>query len=152
MISLMNAVELIQVTLVPVIFISAVGLVGLIIQTRYGRVHDRVRFLLSERRGLDMPRNSKRAQDIDVLIKKLLGRARLLKWAMIIMFCAIVDFVLDSLLTLLNILSGVPSNDVIAAVFALGMLFVATAAVLTVVDASESMSYLNLEVAIETQV
>lgn len=98
--------QLIQATLVPVIMISAEGLVSLVVQQRYGRLIDRLRALNYERlrlrESMAQPAQAtshvrRRMAEDEVLVRLLLRRARLAQKALFAAFLGMALFVATSL-------------------------------------------------------
>jgi hypothetical protein len=148
-----------QATLGSVVMISSSALICLIIQTRYGRVVDRIRHLLSERRNLQQEAVKEqsttadtdfimdRLRNIDAQIELLLRRGLKLKRALFLAFSAVFSFIFTSFLTLIGTATGtgiiVP---LVALTFFLGMFFLLLGAVTTVNEIANSYDAVTKEV------
>ena len=109
-----DIVTLFQRVLVPVLMISGIGLFILVIQTRYGRIVDRIRILNSERLELIKKEilkkvskiekiwNDYRLKGIQEQVTVLIIRGKLLKDALKYMFISIFTAIISSLLLLVE--------------------------------------------------
>ncbi|MEM2942842.1 MAG: DUF2721 domain-containing protein [Candidatus Bathyarchaeia archaeon] len=148
-----------QATLGSVVMISSSALICLIIQTRYGRVVDRIRYLLSERRNLqqevvkeqataaDTDFVMSRLSNIDAQIELLLRRGLKLKRALFLAFSAVFSFIFTSFLTLIGTATGAGIIiPLVALTFFLGMFFLLLGAVTTVNEIANSYDAVTKEV------
>jgi len=123
---------------VPVLLINGVGLFLLVLQTRYGRIVDRMRTLNHERRNIVRSKilnrseiektwDQNRLSDIDEQMKILFRRGKLLKNALMYMFIAIFTSIIASFLLLIELLTTVKLTPVVLfmLLFVMIMLFVA---------------------------
>ena len=150
-----------QATLVPVVMISGIGLVTLIIQTRYSRVVDSSRRLNQERlqlikkiAGLKTNRDKKllknRLDDIEIQIGILVKRGQVLKYSLFSTFLAIFDFILTSFLIIIQVFTNFMIVDIIAITFIIGMFLVLIGILLGVFDIR--YSYDAVVVDLETRI
>lgn len=128
-----NIIQLFQTVLVPVLMISGIGLFILIIQTRYGRVVDRIRTINNERlelikRGLlkkisnkEKIWNDYRIQDLQVQIPVLVKRGKLLKDSLRYMFISIFTFIISSLLLFIEQIFQLSLSTSVLVCFSFGM-------------------------------
>jgi len=148
-----------QATLGSVVMISSSALICLIIQTRYGRVVDRIRHLLSERRSLQQEAVKEQAtaadtdfimgrlKNIDAQIELLLRRGSKLKWSLFLTFSAVFSFIFTSFLTLIGTaISTTIIIPLVALTFFLGMFFLLLGAVTTVNEIANSYDAISKEV------
>ncbi|MBS7623530.1 DUF2721 domain-containing protein [Candidatus Bathyarchaeota archaeon] len=151
--------NILQATLGSVVMISSSALICLIIQTRYGRVVDRIRHLLAERRNLqqDVAKEQATAADtdfimgrlrnIDAQIELLLRRGLKLKRALFLTFSAVFSFIFTSFLTLIGTAIGTAIIiPLVALTFFLGMFFLLIGAVTTVNEIANSYDAISREV------
>jgi hypothetical protein len=133
-----RSVDLFQTVLVPVLLINGVGLFLLVLQTRYGRIVDRMRTLNHERRNIVKSKilsrseiektwDQNRLSDIDEQMKILVRRGKLLKDALKYMFIAIFASIIASFLLFIEMLTTVKLTLVVLflLLFVMIMLFVA---------------------------
>jgi len=137
----MNLIGLFQTVLVPVLMISGMGLFILIIQTRYGRVVDRIRAINNERLDLIKRSVTKRAskiekiwndyrlQDLRKQMTILVKRGKLLKDALKYMFISIFTFIISSLLLFIEQVTEIPISVAVLLSFSVGMLMLFMACV-----------------------
>lgn len=81
--ALSDFINILQATISPVVMISGTGLICLVIQTRYGRIVDRIRQLIHEQQKLQQEAkelkskiNVNRLENIDLQIELLLNRVQ----------------------------------------------------------------------------
>lgn len=133
-----RSVELFQTVLVPVLLINGIGLFLLVLQTRYGRIVDRMRTLHHERRNIIKSKilsrseiektwDQNRLSDIDEQMKILVRRGKLLKDALQYMFIAIFAAIIAPFLLLIEMLTTVMLTLVVLflLLFVMIMLFIA---------------------------
>ncbi|MHA1166418.1 MAG: DUF2721 domain-containing protein [Candidatus Hodarchaeales archaeon] len=87
----MTSAEIIGTTITPVVVVNAIGLLGLVMQNRYGRVKDRIYRLLRERDSIngDSPEITTMLDNKKTLLKKYLVEAKLIKNSMLYAFLSI---------------------------------------------------------------
>ncbi|MFW9991415.1 MAG: DUF2721 domain-containing protein [Candidatus Odinarchaeota archaeon] len=100
----MIAADIIGATITPVIVINAIGLLGLVMQNRYGRIKDRIYKLIKERDELAKQplENSMKLQNTKKLLKKYLKEMKLIKNAMLHAFLSIFFIVLTCFLIMIS--------------------------------------------------
>ena len=151
----MGTIELIQGTLVPVVLITAIALVDLTLDTRYGRIVNRVRELLKEMRDSQesLPPNvkKKRIGNIELQINVLFKRGRLLKWALLFMHFSIASLIALSITIFYAIIENLVLQVAILGLYALSMLFILVGSILTVIEITQSLSGLSLEIKLEKE-
>ncbi|MEM2964490.1 MAG: DUF2721 domain-containing protein [Candidatus Bathyarchaeia archaeon] len=137
----MNLIGLFQTVLVPVLMISGMGLFILILQTRYGRVVDRIRAINNERLELikrsvtkrlsriEKIWNDYRLQDLHKQMAILAKRGKLLKDALKYMFISIFTFIISSLLLFIEQVTNIPLSVAVLLSFSYGMLMLFMACV-----------------------
>ena len=99
-------ISLIQATIAPAVLISGCGLLCLIIQTRYGRIIDRMRIFNQEHSDLKKSKSAskygedyeKRMGEIKIQMSMLIKRGNYLKLSLFSLFSGILSFILTSLL------------------------------------------------------
>jgi len=99
-------ISLIQATIAPDVLISSCALLCLVIQTRYGRVVDRMRLFNQEHFDLRRSKSSstcgvdyeKRIEEIKTEVAMLVKRGNFLKLSLFGLFSAILGFILTSFL------------------------------------------------------
>lgn len=99
-------ISLIQATIAPDVLISGCALLCLVIQTRYGRVVDRIRLFNQEHFDLGRTKSSskygvnyeKRIEEIKTETAMLVKRGNFLKLSLFGLFSAILGFILTSFL------------------------------------------------------
>lgn len=150
MIESIDIVTLFQRVLVPVLMISGVGLFILVIQTRYGRIVDRIRILNSERLELIRKEvltkiskiekiwNDYRLKGIQEQVTVLIIRGKLLKDALKYMFISIFTAIISSLLLLIEQIIRFSLMLIILALFTLGMVMLFLACINVINEVSKS--------------
>ena len=127
-----QTLSLIQATIAPDVMISGCALLCLVVQTRYGRVVDRIRLFNQEHFDLRKDKASskfgeeyqRRIDEIEVEVAMLMRRGNFLRLSLFALFSSILSFIVTSFLIfsayLLNAL-GLYSIAIIF--FSLGLLF-----------------------------
>ncbi|MGQ9543370.1 MAG: DUF2721 domain-containing protein [Candidatus Bathyarchaeia archaeon] len=145
-----DIIRLFQTVLVPVLMISGIGIFILIIQTRYGRVVDRIRSINNERFKLirieltenlsDVEKkwNYYRLQDLQRQIPILVKRGKLLRDSLRFMFLSIFTFIISSFLLFLDQTTGIQTSTVVLAIFTFGMFMVFMACINAIREVSKS--------------
>ena len=101
-----DLISLIQATIAPDVMISGCALMCLVIQTRYGRVIDRIRVFNQEHLDLRTNKSSskygadyeKRIDEIKTQMTMLIKRGNYLKLSLFALFSSILGFILTSFL------------------------------------------------------
>ena len=101
----MNVTELIQSVLTPVALISGTGLITLTIQTRYGRVIDRLREFSKELAEIG-DRSPKRREIVKAQMDILIRRGALLRNALFSLYFTVFLTVLSSIFVLISSLGA----------------------------------------------
>jgi hypothetical protein len=150
MIESIDIVTLFQRVLVPVLMISGVGLFILVIQTRYGRIVDRIRILNSERLELIRKEvltkiskiekiwNDYRLKGIQEQVTVLIIRGKLLKDALKYMFISIFTAIISSLLLLIEQIINFSLMLIILTLFTVGMVMLFLACINVINEVSKS--------------
>ena len=132
----LDIISLFQTVFVPVLMISGIGLFTLVVQTRYGRVVDRIRAINKERLQLikssmagsisnfEKKWNDFRLYDLEKQMQILVRRGKLLKDSLQFMFISIFISVLSSLLIFVEQIIGIPLNSIVLLCFTFGMLLI----------------------------
>ena len=128
--------SLFQTTFAPVLMISGIGLFTLIVQTRYGRVVDRIRIINAERLGLlkaiairqisdvEITWNENRLEDLEEQMTILLKRGKLLKDALQFMFVAVFTSIFASLLMFIQYFFQIQTGLLVVIFFTVGMILI----------------------------
>jgi hypothetical protein len=148
-------IPLLQATLVPVVMISAVALTCLTIQTRYGRIIDRIRALNEEKRaikttigdsrGSELRPQKERLEFIETILEKLAKRGLYLKWALFLMLSSIFCFLATSFLILLSVFA-ITQGYLVLGLFSIGMMFVLVGSVLLILEVALSYTMTMMEI------
>ncbi len=117
----MAATDIIGMTIVPIIVINAIGLLGLVMQNRYGRIKDRIYKLIKGRNELlsKFPERQVTIQNTEKLLTCYLKEMKLIKNAMLHAFLSIVFVVLTCFLIMV---SSYTSSDPVISSFIAGFL------------------------------
>jgi len=130
--------------------ISGIGLFILIIQTRYGRVVDRIRAINNERLELikeaiikkiskkEKIWNNYRLHDLQQQMSILVKRGKLLKDSLKFMFISILTFIISSLLLFIEQITKVPLSVIVLLLFAFGMIMLFLGGVNTIKEVTSS--------------
>jgi hypothetical protein len=152
-----DLLSLLQTTFVPVLMISGIGLFTLIVQTRYGRVVDRIRAINVERLELmkamamkkisdtDMVWNENRMEDLEGQMSILLKRGKLLKNALQFMFVSVFTSIISSLLLFIQSMVGTSMTLPIIAFFTAGMILIFLGSVNTLREVATSYDAVVLD-------
>jgi ABC-type multidrug transport system fused ATPase/permease subunit len=152
--------NMLQATIGSAVMISSSALLCLIIQTRYGRVVDRIRKLIYEQRSLQQEKESERSnrgseidltqerlKTIDVQIELLLKRGSKLRWALSLTFSAVFSFVFTSFLIMIgSLVHQAMVISLVAVTFFFGMFFLLLGAITTVNEIANSYDAIMKEV------
>jgi len=150
-------VNVIQAMLAPGIMISACGLLILGMNNKYSIVVNRVRLLNEERRRLFSKAGVRefsydenvRLGSINIQLKHLVFRSRLVRNAVVCYTIAVALFVLTSLTIGIEFFSKENLEGTIAVVFLLGMLAVLTGVTYAAYESIKGYSIISLEVKID---
>ena len=152
--------NMLQATIGSAVMISSSALLCLIIQTRYGRVVDRIRQLIYEQRSLQQEKESERSnrgseidltqerlKTIDVQIELLLKRGSKLRWALSLTFSAVFSFVFTSFLIMIgSLINQAMVISLVAVTFFFGMFLLLLGAITTVNEIANSYDAIMKEV------
>jgi hypothetical protein len=102
-----------QTALVPVVLASTGGLLCLVVQTRYGRIVDRIR---------ELSRDPSADMDVERMLEMLFKRARHAKWSLFGLFFGISCFLTLSLVILVSLFFPAAAQlFLIVTIFVFGM-------------------------------
>jgi len=148
-------ISLIQATIAPGVLISSCALLCLVIQTRYGRVVDRIRVFNQEHFDLKMKKSSsrygvdfeKRAEELKTEVKMLLKRGNYLKLSLFGLFSSILGFILTSFLIFFAYLLGTAEIDSLAVItFSIGLVLLIAGVIYAVREVAVSYTAVIYEV------
>lgn len=126
-----ETLSLIQATIAPDVMISGCALLCLVIQTRYGRVVDRIRIFNQEHFDLRKNKASskfgedyeKRIEEIKIEVAMLMKRGNFLKLSLFALFSSILSFILTSFLIFsAYLLNALGLYSIAIVIFSLGLL------------------------------
>jgi len=136
-----DVISLFQSVLVPILMISGIGLFILLIQTRYGRIVDRIRSINYERLELikssiirkiskaEKTWNNYRLQALQEQMFTLVKRGKLLKYALQFMFISIFTSIFSSLLLFIEQIAKISMSSLILILFSIGMIMLLMACI-----------------------
>jgi hypothetical protein len=145
-----DIVDFFQRVLVPVLMISGIGLFILVIQTRYGRIVDRIRTLNMERRELikqtlikriskfEKIWNDNRLQCLQEQMAILLRRGKLLKDSLRFMFIVIFSSIASSLILFIEQITKAPLSSIVLSLFVFGIIMLFIACINVIKEVSNS--------------
>lgn len=145
-----DAITLFQRVLVPVLMISGIGVFILVVQTRYGRIVDRIRSLNSERLELikceimkkiskiEKIWNDYRLKTIEEQMIVLIERGEFLKNALKFMVISIFTAIISSLLLLIEQIAAMSLSVFVLVLFSLGMLMLFLACINVIREVTSS--------------
>lgn len=116
----MEVVEILQASLIPIVILSAAGLITLSMQQRYGRVIDRIRYFHAE---FGKDRDKKWLNIINEQLYILIRRGKLLRNSMLFLMLCILFAILTTIFLSIEIIMNI-SNSLVVALFFLS--FIAT--------------------------
>ena len=149
---LSDYVEIISSVLAPVLLISGAGLLALSIQTRYGRVIDRIRQFGAEMRK-DYPgccsdeMRKKRQKSVQTQTEILLKRGRYLRNSLFSLYLAVLFASLTSFLIMVSF--SMETNGVEVALLSVGLLFLVIGMAYAIADVALSYRAVELEIELE---
>lgn len=138
---------IISLTTVPIIFISAIGLLTLTFQNRYSRVKDSV-YEFQKQKIIYLQKGEKnKAQQADKMLSAYQKEAKIIKNSMFAAFISILFIVVTSLAVMVMELTQWPYFDyVVLASFALAVLSLVISISLIIASLVRSVRTLNYEV------
>ena len=152
-----DIVGLFQTTFVPVLMISGIGLFTLIIQTRYGRIVDRIRAINAERLELlkaiaikeisetEIVWNQNRLDRLEEQMSILVKRGKLLKNALQFMFVSVFTSIISSLLLFIQYILGMLMTLPIIISFTIGMVLIFMGSINTLREVATSYDAVVLD-------
>ena len=142
----MDILPIIQYTTVPIIFISAIGLLTLTFQNRYGRVKDSV-YVFQKQKIVYLQSGEKiKAQRADKMLSFYQKEAKLIKNSMLASFISILFVAITSLSIMILELTEWSHFDIVVLVsFVLAVLSLVTSIVLIIISLGRSIKTLNYE-------
>jgi hypothetical protein len=152
-------IQTIQLIIAPVVMVSACGLILNSVLARYASVNDRLRVMAHERWELlrsctsasgimlvDLdPILAERMEQIDIQIPQLLRRHRWLRDAAMLMYVAILLFVICMFLLAISALTGREALAIAIVVFLFGNFFLLLSVLRTAVEVHQSHRALHFE-------
>jgi len=153
--NLQDTISLIQATIAPGVLISSCALLCLVIQTRYGRVVDRIRMFNQEHCDLRVNQSlsksgaasEKRNEELKIEVKMLLERGNYLKLSLFGLFSSILAFILTSFLVFLAYLLNTLEIDPLAIItFSAGLVLLIAGVLYAVREVAVSYSAVVYEV------
>lgn len=148
-------ISLIQATIAPGVLISSCALLCLVIQTRYGRVVDRIRVFNQEHFDLRMNKSSskygadseKRIEELKTEVTMLMKRGNYLKLSLFGLFSSILGFILTSFLVFFAYLFNTQEVNSLAIVtFSAGLLLLIAGVIFAVREVAVSYAAVIHEV------
>ena len=145
-------IDIISGVLAPVLLISGAGLLALSIQTRYGRVIDRIREFGAEMRK-DHPgccseeMRKKRRKSVNTQTELLLKRGRYLRNALFFLYLAVLLASLTSFLILASFVVDTMGLEVF--LLSVGMVFLVLGMISAIQDVALSYRAVELEMELE---
>ncbi|MBS7651418.1 MAG: DUF2721 domain-containing protein [Candidatus Bathyarchaeia archaeon] len=145
-----DIIHLFQTVLVPVLMISGIGIFILIIQTRYGRVVDRIRAINNERlkmirmeltgdlSDVEKKWNYHRLQDLQRQLPILVKRGKMLRDSLRFMFLSIFTFIISSFLIFIEQITKIQTSFAVLTIFTFGMFMVFMACINAIREVSGS--------------
>jgi len=150
-----DTISLIQATIAPGVLISSCALLCLVIQTRYGRVVDRIRVFNQEHCDLKVNKSSskygagseKRIEELKTEVKMLMKRGNYLKLSLFGLFSSILAFILTSFLVFFAYLLNTSEIDSLAIVtFSAGLVLLIAGVLYAVREVAVSYAAVIYEV------
>ena len=152
-----DIVGMFQTTFVPVLMISGIGLFTLIIQTRYGRIVDRIRAINAERLALmkeiamkkisetEIVWNENRLEDLEQQMMILVKRGKLLKNALQFMFVSVFTSIISSLLLFIQYMVGMSMTLPVIIFFTASMVLIFMGSINTLREVATSYDAVVLD-------
>lgn len=143
----MDVLTIISLTTVPIIFISAIGLLTLTFQNRYSRVKDSV-YVFQRQKLVYLQNNEKtKAEQADKMLTLYQKEAKIIKNSMLAAFISILFVIVTSLSIMILEISGWTQLDILVIVsFSFAILSLVTSIILIIISLVRSVRILNYEV------
>lgn len=150
MMDLTKHAQEIQSVLAPAIMVSSSALLLLGLQNKFSNLANRFRALNHEKRQLSVKSERAIEEDLRLLnleaqVKHLMERATHVRNAILFAYCAIVSFMLTSVLIFFNVYAGFTLWDIIISVFHAGLLLVLGSAVFMIAETLLFYKVISLE-------
>ncbi len=144
-------IALIQAVLSPILLISAVGLLLLTLQNRYGRVIDRLRSFGEEIATLKQRMRYPRAREVSIKrqLGNLLKRGKLLRDAILFLYLGILCVILSSILIFVSNGFGAPIANITILAFSTALIFVLVGALFAIREMIMSYQAVTTQLVIE---
>ncbi len=145
-------IDIISGVLAPVLLISGAGLLALSIQTRYGRVIDRIRVFGAEVRE-DYPEccspemREKRKKSVKTQTEILLKRGRYLRNALFFLYLSVLFASITSFIILASFMGDTMGTEVIT--LSTGLVFLVLGMISAIQDVALSYRAVELEIELE---
>ncbi len=133
-------------TTAPIIFVSAIGLITLTLQNRYGRIKDSI-YAYQKQKLLYLQKDEEsKAKIAQCMLKKYQSEAILIKDAMLSAFTSVLLISLTSLLILLQGMVGWKLYYITVISFSLAIFALVIAMVLIIIAMAQSIRTLSYEI------
>jgi len=142
----MDVIQIISQTTVPIIFISAIGLLTLTFQNRYARIKDAVYTYQKQKITYDQQGEKEKAQKADRMLQAYEKEAKMIKNSMLGAFVSILFIALTSLLIMVKGFSNWLLEIPILISFALAILSLVVSVSLIIAAMAHSVRTLNYEI------
>ena len=138
--TLSDQLQIVAAAVTPVVMVSATAILISGVNARHISISDRIRALAREFRGHDLDTARRRTIRLEVAIFQ--RRLHLVSWAARMLYAAVFCFIADAIF-----ISGSPLQLQAATlpIFLLGLLLIAIAIVLQLIELSESNATIDLE-------
>lgn len=147
---LSKVIQVIQYVLAPAVMISSCSLLLLGFQNKFSSLANRFRVLNSEKRALIQKHElshmeSERLQNLKAQVEHLIERATHVKNVILMTYCAIVCFIMTSLLIYLNVYTPFRLFPYIILSFLTGLVLVFFCSVLMMIEVALAFEVISLE-------
>ena len=142
----MDVIQIISQTTVPIIFISAIGLLTLTFQNRYARIKDAVYTYQKQKITYDQQGDKEKAQKAERMLQAYEKEAKMIKNSMLGAFVSILFIALTSLLIMVKGFTNWLLEIPIIISFALAILSLVVSVSLIIAAMAHSVRTLNYEI------
>jgi len=142
----MDVIQIISQTTVPIIFISAIGLLTLTFQNRYARIKDAVYTYQKQKITYDQQGDKEKAQKAERMLQAYEKEAKMIKNSMLGAFISILFIALTSLLIMVKGFTNWLLEIPIIISFALAILSLVVSVSLIIAAMAHSVRTLNYEI------
>ena len=142
----MDVLNIITQTTVPIIFISAIGLITLTYQNRYGRVKDSLYTFQKQKIVYNIAGEKEKALQADKMLTFYQKESKLIKNSLITAFISILFVTVTSFSIMVKDIAQINIDIFLISSFALAILSLVISIILIIISFARSVKTLNYEI------